>query len=105
MNLINEVLHAFLFKGVIVYLDDMLIFSKDYQLHVKLVRGVLGTIYQNRLFAILSKCKSHKKKLDFLGFRILGDRLISLMEGLITTLQQLRKSGLRMQQGLPLQYL
>lgn len=41
MNLIHEVLHKFLFKRIIVYLDGVLIFSNDYQVHVKLIREVL----------------------------------------------------------------
>ncbi|XP_015279038.1 PREDICTED: RNA-directed DNA polymerase homolog, partial [Gekko japonicus] len=36
MNLINEVMHDLLFKGVIVYLDDVLIYSQDLPSHVKL---------------------------------------------------------------------
>lgn len=69
MNLINDVLHKYLFKVVIVYLDNMLIYSKDYHEHVKLVRGVLKALYDN-LFAKLSKCEFHKRELDFLGYRI-----------------------------------
>lgn len=50
MNVINEVLHKFLFKGVIVYIyDDVLIYSQDYKEHVKLVQEVLKTLYANRL--------------------------------------------------------
>lgn len=44
MNLI-EVLHKFLLKGVIIYLDDVLIYSRDYQEHVKLVSEVLKKLY------------------------------------------------------------
>ncbi|XP_015283972.1 PREDICTED: RNA-directed DNA polymerase homolog, partial [Gekko japonicus] len=36
MNLINEVLHEHLFKGVLVYLDDILIYSPDLSSHVRL---------------------------------------------------------------------
>lgn len=53
MNLINEVLQTFSFKGV-VYLDDILIYSHDYQGHVKLVCEVLKTLNQNKLLAKLS---------------------------------------------------
>lgn len=75
MNLINEVLYKFLFKGVRVYLDDMLIYLRDYQEHVKLVHEVLKTLYQNKLFAKLSKYEFHMKELDFLGYRISGEGL------------------------------
>lgn len=55
MNLINEVLHKYLFKGVIIYLDDLLIYSNDYQKYVKLLQEVLNTLYKNKLFTKLSK--------------------------------------------------
>lgn len=66
MNLINEALHEYLYKGMVVYLDDVLIYSKDYPSHIELVRKVLGTLYKNKLYAELSKCKFRKEELDFL---------------------------------------
>lgn len=48
MNFINKVLHKFLYKGVFCYLDDMLIYSDNYETHVKLVQEVLSTLYKIR---------------------------------------------------------
>ncbi|XP_015278104.1 PREDICTED: RNA-directed DNA polymerase homolog [Gekko japonicus] len=75
MNLINEVLHKHLFKGVLVYLDDILIYSPDLTSHAKLVREVLSTLHKHKLFAKLSKCEFHKTHIDFLGYRISGTGL------------------------------
>lgn len=52
MNLNNEVLHKYLYKGVVIYLNDVLIYSDDYLSHVKLVREVLNTLNQNMLYTI-----------------------------------------------------
>ena len=41
MSVINEVLHDLLYKGVVVYLDDILLYSENKTEHVKLVREVL----------------------------------------------------------------
>lgn len=41
MNLINDILYCFLFKGAIVYLNDLLTFSESQQFHVQVVREVL----------------------------------------------------------------
>lgn len=41
MQLINEVLHEHLFKGILVYLDYILIYSEAMEEHVKLVETVL----------------------------------------------------------------
>lgn len=47
VNLINEVLHKYLFKGIVVYLDDVLIYSDNYHTQVKLVQEVLKTLYKH----------------------------------------------------------
>ncbi|XP_015261953.1 PREDICTED: RNA-directed DNA polymerase homolog [Gekko japonicus] len=54
MNLINEVLHKHLFKGPLINLDNILLYSPNLSSHVKLVREVLQTLH--KLFAKLSKC-------------------------------------------------
>ncbi|XP_015266758.1 PREDICTED: coiled-coil domain-containing protein 180, partial [Gekko japonicus] len=72
MNLINEVLHKYLLKGVLVFLDDILICSKEKESRVQLLRDVPSALYESRLFAKLSKCKFRKEELDFLGYRISG---------------------------------
>lgn len=51
MQVINEVLHEHLYRGVLVYLDNILIYTKDMQEHTRLVRQVLKivgreTVYQ-----------------------------------------------------------
>lgn len=73
MNLINKELHKYLFKGVTVYLDDLLMYSCSYQEHVKLVRELLKALYQNKLLTKFSKCEFHKTEVDFPGYYILGE--------------------------------
>lgn len=70
MQVINEVLHEHLYKGILVYLDDILIYTETMQEHVKLVLAVLGKLCVVQLYAKLSKCKFHKTKLDYLGYQI-----------------------------------
>lgn len=65
---INQ-LHKHLYKGVLVYLDDILIYTETKAEHMKLVRAVLQK-RAAKLYAKLSKCKSHQSKIDYLGFWI-----------------------------------
>ncbi|KAI3356909.1 hypothetical protein L3Q82_003555 [Scortum barcoo] len=68
--LINDVLRDFLNRFVFVYLDDILIYSKnlsDHQLHV---RQVLQRLLENRLFVKKEKCEFHASQVNFLGFVI-----------------------------------
>ncbi|KAK9395824.1 retrotransposon-derived protein PEG10 [Crotalus adamanteus] len=70
MQLINEVLHDHLYKGVLVYLDDILIYSTNMNDHIKLVREVLKKLLNAKLYVKLSKCEFHRTQLDYLGYRI-----------------------------------
>lgn len=72
MQPINEVLHEHLYKGIMVYLDDTLIFTKTKTEHIKLVLAVLknrDTKLYAKLYAKLSKCKFHRDKIDCLGYQ------------------------------------
>lgn len=52
---------------MIIYLNDVLIYFRDYKLHVKLVREVWKTLFQNKFFAKLSKREFHNCELDSLA--------------------------------------
>ncbi|KAJ1132588.1 hypothetical protein NDU88_010895 [Pleurodeles waltl] len=65
---INEVLHEFLDVCVIVYIDDILIYSKNSEEHTQHVRAVLSKLKENHLFAKLEKCTFNVSKVDFLGY-------------------------------------
>ncbi len=64
--LMNHVLRLLIGKGVIVYLDDILIYSKSKEEHYKLLRQVFALLRENYLFGKLTKCEFLKNKLEFL---------------------------------------
>lgn len=70
MQLINEVLHEHLYRGVLVYLVDILICTNTMEEHTWLVRRVLQKLLAAKLFIKLSKCEFHRKELDYLGYCI-----------------------------------
>ena len=57
-------------EGVVIYLDDILVYSKTENDHQRLVTEVLRRLKENNLFARLSKCEFHKSNVEFLGYRI-----------------------------------
>eukprot|EP00833_Pecoramyces_ruminatium_P006824 jgi/Orpsp1_1/1180856/evm.model.c7180000074882.1 len=71
-SFINAVLRPYLEKCVILYLDDILIYSKTLEEHHKQVRDVLQTLIKNNLYAKLEKCEFDKDKVEFLGHVLSG---------------------------------
>ena len=57
----NEVLKKFLEKFVIVYLDDILIFSKTFEEHLLHIHSVLERLREDKLLINLKKCSFAKK--------------------------------------------
>jgi hypothetical protein len=55
---------------VAVYLDDILIFTKDLIEHRKIVQRVLQTLRENKLYLKPQKCEFEKKEMRYLGMII-----------------------------------
>jgi hypothetical protein len=68
MRLMNHVLRTFIGRFVVVYFDDILIYSKNLDDHVVHVKSVLDVLRKERLFANFKKCTFYTDKLVFLGF-------------------------------------
>jgi hypothetical protein len=71
----NDVLRPFLDDFVIVYLDDILIFSKSREEHIEHVKKVLDVLRKEQLFLKLSKCEFGKTSLIYLGHIVGGGEL------------------------------
>ncbi|KAL0934971.1 reverse transcriptase domain protein [Colletotrichum truncatum] len=69
-TMINHVLREFLDVFVVVYLDDILIFSKTLEDHKKHVHQVLRKLQDAKLLVEPEKSKFHAKEVEFLGFTI-----------------------------------
>ena len=70
MNLMNKVFMDCLDKFVVVFIDDILIYSKSEQEHEEHLRVVLGTLREHQLYAKFSKCQFWLKEVAFLGHMI-----------------------------------
>ena len=67
MGLMNEVFRPLLDKSVVIYLDDILIFSRTWEDHLRNVGAVLQRLRDSKLYAKLSKCEFGKESVEFLG--------------------------------------
>jgi hypothetical protein len=80
MYLMNMVFVEYLDKFVVVFIDDILIFSKTEDEHKKHLRLVLEKLRSNKLYAKFSKCEFWLTKVIFLG-RVISAGGISVDPG------------------------
>ena len=67
MYLMNKVFMEYLDKFVVVFIDDILVFSKNKEEHEEHLRLVLQNLRENQLYAKLSKCDFWLREVSFLG--------------------------------------
>jgi hypothetical protein len=67
INLMNKVFMEYLDQFVVVFIDDILIYSLDEETHEDHLRLVLQKLHDNQLYAKFSKCDFWLKEVAFLG--------------------------------------
>ncbi|GKA50117.1 putative reverse transcriptase domain-containing protein [Tanacetum coccineum] len=67
MDLMNRVCKPYLDKFVIVFIDDILVYSKDEEEHGKHLKIILELLKKERLYAKFSKCDFWLDSVQFLG--------------------------------------
>jgi len=72
-TMMNKILLEFLYQGVVVYIEDILIYSQTLEEHVILVHKVLQRVREYRLAISLTKRVFHVKKVDCWGSGVSTD--------------------------------
>ena len=86
-NLMNDVLYEFLDRFVVVYLDDIVVYSETLAEHEKHLRLVFDKLRQHELYVKKEKCEFSRSEIMFLGhwvsqgqIRMDGRKVKSIME-------------------------
>ena len=73
MDLMNKVFHLYLDQFVIVFIDNILVYSKNAEEHIFHLQIVLQTLGDKQLYAKFSKCEFLLNKIVFLEHVIFGN--------------------------------
>ncbi|XP_050897775.1 uncharacterized mitochondrial protein AtMg00860-like [Lathyrus oleraceus] len=95
----NQLFQPLLRKCVLVFFDDILVYSPSWQSHLQHVEIMFQILSQNVLFAKLSKCSFGLSEVEYLGHIVSGDgvsmvstKVQAVLDWLIpTNLKQLRR--------------
>ena len=68
MDLMNQVFQPYVDQFVVVFIDDILVYSKDWEDHDTHLRVVIETLRKEQLYAKLSKCEFWLREVSFLGY-------------------------------------
>ncbi|XP_071940002.1 uncharacterized protein [Coffea arabica] len=71
--LMNSVFEPYIRKFVLVFFDDILIYSPDYKTHLHHLSLVLGTLRKHSLYAKMSKCSFGQNQVEYLGHVITSE--------------------------------
>ncbi|MBW0491572.1 hypothetical protein O181_031287 [Austropuccinia psidii MF-1] len=74
-NLVNDIFADFLDIFVVVYLDDIMVFSSSEEEHVKHLDSFLQRMRDNNFFPKASKCVFHASSVEYLGYVVSSDGL------------------------------
>jgi hypothetical protein len=90
MNLMNKVFMEELDKFVVVFIDDIPVYSKSVGEHEQHLRVVLGKLRAHKLYAKFSKCEFWLEKISFLG-HILTEEGVAVDPGKVETVSNWRQ--------------
>jgi len=87
MHLMHQALRPLLDECALVFLDDILIYSKTLEEHKQHVRRVLDALREQKLYAKESKCEFFKHEVEFLGHRV-GQDGVRMMEDKVEAIRE-----------------
>ena len=72
-NMMNDIFRDLIDQGVLVYMDDFLIYTKTMDEHIEIVKDILSRLQLWELAVEIDKCEFHQTQVEFLGYIISPD--------------------------------
>ncbi|CAL9070963.1 unnamed protein product, partial [Musa textilis] len=69
----NEILRSFIGRFVVVYFDDILVYSRNEEEHISHLEQVFNVLREQKLYAKMEKCEFFSPTIVFLGYVISKD--------------------------------
>eukprot|EP00253_Pinus_taeda_P006325 PITA_06325 len=76
MCLMNSIFHQYLDRFVLIFIDDILVYSRTMEEHQEHLRKVLQTLWEHQLYANFSKCDFFKEEIQYLGHVITKEGIV-----------------------------
>ena len=87
MDYMNRIFHPFLDKFVVIFIDDILIYSKTLEEHEEHLQIILQILREKKLYAKFSKCEFWLEEVKFLGHVISNKGVLVDLTKVATGLQ------------------
>lgn len=86
-SLMNDIFRPYLRKFILVFFDDILVYSKSWNNHLSHLQIVLKILSANNLFAKESKCRFGVSQVDYLG-HVISEQGVAVDPGKIQAVLQ-----------------
>lgn len=86
-NMMNDIFKDLIDRGLVIYMDDLFMYSKTLEEHEKLVLEVLKRLKENGLVAAIDKCLFHQPKAEFLG-HIISSKGVEMSDDKIKAIKE-----------------
>jgi hypothetical protein len=80
MFLMNSIFNQYLDKFVLVFIHDILVYSKTEEEHEEHLRIVLQTLRKHKMYTKFDKCDFYQKEIQYLGHVILAEGIVIDLE-------------------------
>ncbi|KAG8486102.1 hypothetical protein CXB51_019437 [Gossypium anomalum] len=95
MDLMNRIFRPYLDKFVVVFIDDILIYSHDETEHAEHLRTVLQILRDNQLYAKFSKSEFWLREVGFLGHIVSGEDIVEGFSMIATPLTRFLRKDIK----------